>query len=135
MAAPFLDSNILVYAASRDSRSEIARTLVQNRFIISVQCLNEFANVARRKLTMLWDEVAEISGLYRELADAVIALDADLHAAALGLARRYGYSFYDAAIIAAAGKAGCEVLYSEDMQSGQKLDEGIEIINPFVSGP
>ena len=80
MAAPFLDSNILVYAASRDSRSEIARTLVQNRFIISVQCLNEFANVARRKLTMLWDEVAEISGLYREQADAEIDMDADHHA-------------------------------------------------------
>ena len=134
MAAPFLDSNILIYAASQDTRSETARTLVQQHFIISVQCLNEFANVARRKLMMSWDEIAEMSGLYRELADAVIALDADLHARALELAGRYGYSFYDAAIIAAAAKAGCKVLYSEDMQSGQELDEGIEIINPFASG-
>jgi predicted nucleic acid-binding protein len=132
MAAPFLDSNILVYAASQDPRSEIAQKLVHDHFVISVQCLNEFANVARRKLMMSWDEIAEISALYRELADTVIALDADLHATALGLAGRYGYSFYDAAIIAAAVKSGCKVLYSEDMQSGLKLDEGIEIINPFA---
>ena len=135
MVAPFLDSNILVYAASQDTRSEIARKLVQDRFVISVQCLNEFANVARRKLMMSWDEIAEISALYGELADAVVSLDADLHAMALGLARRYGYSFYDAVIIAAAAKAGCRLLYSEDMQSGQKLDEGIEIINPFALHP
>ena len=132
MAAPFLDTNIVVYASSHDRRSEIARTLVQNHFVISVQCLNEFANVARRKLLMSWEEIAEISALYRDLADEVVALDADLHVAALGLARRYGYSFYDASILAAAIKAGCKILYSEDMQSGQILDEGIEITNPFA---
>ena len=135
MAAPFLDSNILVYAASQDARSGIALKLVQDRFVIRVQCLNEFANVARRKLMMSWDEVAEISSLYRELADSVMALDHDNHVMALGFAKRYGYSLSDAAIIAAAIKSGCKVLYSEDMQSGQALEEGIEIINPFAPHP
>ncbi|HWU62379.1 MAG TPA: PIN domain-containing protein [Ensifer sp.] len=132
MTAPFLDTNILVYAASHDPRSEMARAIVQNHFIISVQCLNEFANVARRKLLMSWEEIGEISALYRDIADEVVALDTDLHVTALGLASRYGYSLYDASILAAAIKAGCKVLYSEDMQSGQILDEGIEITNPFA---
>ena len=133
MAAPFLDTNILVYAVSDDPRSERAQELIQNHFIISVQCLNEFANVARRKLLMSWDEIAEISALFRELADDIVALDTDLHVTALGLAKRYGYAFYDAAIIAAANNAGSKIMYSEDMQSGQVLDEGIEITNPFAA--
>ena len=133
MPAPFLDSNILVYAVSEDPRSEIARTLIQQHFVISIQCLNEFANVARRKLVMPWDEVDEAISLLIHLADDVLPIDLALHKSAISLASRYGYSFYDALIVAAALKAGATVLYSEDMQSGHELDEGLKIVNPFLA--
>jgi predicted nucleic acid-binding protein len=135
MPAPFLDSNILVYAVSDDPRSEIARKLIEQHFVISVQCLNEFASVARRKLVMPWDEVEEATGLFADLADSVHPLDLALHKSATGLACRYGYSFYDALIVAAALKAGAKILYSEDMHSGHELDEGLEIVNPFLAKP
>jgi predicted nucleic acid-binding protein len=135
MAAPFLDSNILVYAVSDDPRSEIAQQLVRQHFIISVQCLNEFANVARRKLQMSWQQIEEISALYREYADDVAVVDKELHILALRLASRYEYSFYDACILAAAIRSGATVLYSEDMHSGHKLQEGIRIVNPFETLP
>jgi predicted nucleic acid-binding protein len=135
MAAPFLDSNILVYAVSDDPRSEIAQQLVRQNFIISVQSLNEFANVARRKLRMSWQEIEEVSSLYREYADEIIALDKDLHISALGLASRYEYSFYDACVLVAAIRSGATVLYSEDMHSGHRLEEGIRIVNPFDTTP
>lgn len=135
MAAPFLDSNILVYAVSDDPRSEVAQELVRQHFIVSVQSLNEFANVARRKLRMPWQEIEEISALYREYADEIVAIDKDLHVSALRIASRYEHSFYDACILAAAIRSGATILYSEDMHSGQRLEEGISILNPFDALP
>lgn len=56
--ANFLDTNILVYALADDARSAVAQDLMQQPFIISVQALNEFANVGRRKLALPWPRVA-----------------------------------------------------------------------------
>jgi predicted nucleic acid-binding protein len=53
-----------------------------------------------------------------------------LYKRALGVQARYGYSFYDSLIVAAALDAGCNRLYSEDMQDGQRI-EGLTIENPF----
>ena len=50
----------------------------------------------------------------------------------LTVSRRYGYQHYDAMIIAAALQAGCERLYSEDMQHQQIINKRLEIVNPFV---
>jgi predicted nucleic acid-binding protein len=63
----------------------------------------------------------------------VVPLTADTHASALGLARDHGLSFHDALIVAAAIEAGCETLYSENMQHGRTFG-GLVIVNPFVEG-
>ena len=58
-APPFLDTNVLLYASLQpDPRSEAARALLARRGTISVQVLNEFANVASRKLRRSWPEIA-----------------------------------------------------------------------------
>jgi predicted nucleic acid-binding protein len=57
VTAPLLDTNILVYAFTDDPRSARAQALLSEPFILSVQALNEFANVARRKLCMDWAEI------------------------------------------------------------------------------
>jgi predicted nucleic acid-binding protein len=57
MAGEFLDSNVLVYAFTTDPRAATAQILLERGGIVSVQGLNEFTNVARRKLGMTWEEV------------------------------------------------------------------------------
>ena len=61
----------------------------------------------------------------------IVSLTVDTHAAALGLAREHGLAFYDALIVAAAAEAGCDTLYSEDMQHGRAI-AGLTISNPFI---
>jgi len=51
---------------------------------------------------------------------------------ALDVRERYGFSWYDSLIVAAALAAGCQRLYSEDMQHGQLIDGQLSVINPFV---
>ena len=131
-AKPFLDTNILVYAfASNDPRSGRAEALLAAGGVISVQVLNEFVNVSRRKLRREWAEIEDALGVLRTILDPPIPLTIKLHEAAVWLARDHGFPFYDSLIITAAIRAGCGILYSEDMQHGQTVD-GVTIRNPFA---
>ena len=132
MAGSFLDSNVLLYLASADPlKANRAETVLAVGGTISVQVLNEVANVARRKMAMSWEEVrAFISGV-RALVET-IPLTISVHDRSLELAERNGLSIYDALIVAAALEAGCDTLYSEDMQHGMRIGESLTIVNPFV---
>jgi predicted nucleic acid-binding protein len=99
--------------------------------IVSVQVLNEFANVAHNKLRYGWADIEFALGKFRLSLGAVRPLTIETHEAALELARDNRLSFYDALIVAAAIEAGCDVLYSEDMQHGRTIG-GLTIQNPFV---
>ena len=127
---PALDSNVLLYAvAGSGAKAEAAMTLVREGGVISVQALNETANVLRRKTALDWDAVEEALGLLRRLLD-VVPLDVATHERGLRLARTTGYSVWDAMILSAALGAGCETVFSEDMQDGRVV-EGLTIRNPF----
>ena len=131
-AKPFLDTNILIYAfASNDPRSEEAEALLAAGGLISIQVLNEFVNVSRRKLRREWPEIEEALSVLRTILDPPIPLTIEVHEAAVGLVRNSGFSFYDSLIIAAAIRAGCRILYSEDMQDGKTVD-GMTVRNPFA---
>jgi predicted nucleic acid-binding protein len=128
----FLDSNVLLYTFARgDSRQGVAAGLLARGGAISVQVLNEFASVARRKLKLSWPEVAEALTALRALCPAPLPLTLATHESALAIAERSGYALYDALILASALEAGCETLYSEDMQDGQVVDGRLTIRNPF----
>jgi predicted nucleic acid-binding protein len=132
-AKAFLDTNILVYALARDdARAATAERLLLAGGRVSVQVLNEFASVARRKLAMPWPDVRAALADLRRLCGDPIAIDVALHEAGLALAERHGLNLYDALIVAAARAARCDVLYSEDMQDGRRFDGGLRIENPFV---
>jgi len=133
MAGEFLDSNILVYAFSDDPRAAMAQSLLERGCTISVQALNEFANVVRRKLGKSWQEIHDAVAAIRVLCPTVLPIDLDTHAAALRLAERHAFSFFDALMIAAASRAGGDTLWSEDMQHGMTIDGGLRIANPFRS--
>ena len=133
MDKAFLDTNVVVYAFTDDPRSARAEALLAAGGDLSVQVLNEFANVARRKLGMDWSEVAAALQAVRTLARTIHPIDLGTHTSALALAPRYGLSFYDALIAASALKARCAVLYSEDMQDGLVIDDRLRIVSPFRS--
>jgi predicted nucleic acid-binding protein len=131
---PFFDSNTLLYTVSSDLRKAgIAEELLEQGGTISVQILNEVANVARRKLGMSWEEVGRTLTSIRNLCAQPRPLTVETHEAAVRIAERYGYSMYDALILASALQAGSNVVYSEDMQDGQRIDDRLTIRNPFAS--
>ncbi len=131
MPASFFDTNVLVYLASGDAKkADLAEVAIAKGGSISVQVLNELANVARRKMQMPWDETHAFLNMLRDLL-TVYPLTVETHETGLRLAERYGLSLYDAMIAAAALRAGCDTLWSEDMQHGMVLDEGLRIVNPF----
>lgn len=128
----FLDTNILLYAATDDSRkAEIAEALLAENSVISVQVLNEFANTARKKYAASWDDISGFLETVRSLCE-VEPLTEATHVKALALAERYQLHIYDANIWAAAIIAGCDMLCSEDMQHGLAI-EGATLHNPFAA--
>jgi predicted nucleic acid-binding protein len=130
----FFDTNILVYAQQADGKADRARALLAGGGKLSVQVLNEFTAVSRRKQRRDWREIAEAISDVLAVVDAPLALTLDLHAAARGLAEDHRLSFYDALIVATAIEAGCGILYSEDMQHGRSIG-ALSIVNPFLESP
>lgn len=132
-AKPFLDTNILVYAFTKgDPRSTIAEKLLGDGGIVSVQVYNEFVNVARRKLRFQWPEVEGALRALRTILDPPIPLTIELHESAIVLAREHRLVFYDALIVAAASRANCAVLFTENMQDGRRMGT-LTIRNPFLA--
>jgi len=131
MPASFFDTNVLVYLASSDSaKADRAEAVIAEGGSISVQVLNDVANVGRRKMQMNWNETHALLEMLRGLL-TVHPVTVNVHETGLRLAERYGFSIYDAMIAAAAVRTDCDILYSEDMQHGLVLDEGLRIVNPF----
>ena len=131
MAASFIDTNVLLYLASDDAaKAGRAEAAVAAGGVISVQVLNELANVARRKMRMSFAETDAFLELVRSLL-TVHPLTVETHEVGLALAERYGFSVYDAMIAAAALQAGCDILLTGDLQDGLALDEGLRVVNPF----
>ena len=131
MPGELLDTNVLVYAFTADPRAVAAQALLERGCLVSVQGLNEFTNVARRKLGMTWGEVREALFAIRALCRAVLPIDLGTHEEALRIAERHGHSIFDALMIAAALRADCDTLWSEDMQAGMAIDRRLRIVNPF----
>ncbi len=129
--ADFLDGNVLVYAFTTDPRAEAAQALLARSCAISVQGLNEFANVARRKLGMSWSEIGRAVSSICTLCPLVLPVEVETHADALRIAERYGYAIFDALVVASALLARSDILWSEDMQDGLVIDDRLRIANPF----
>lgn len=128
----FFDTNVLLYLASGDEEKagRVERLLAEGG-AISVQVLNELANVARRKMHLSWSETRAFVAPYRMLL-AVVPLTLDVHEAGLEIADRYQLSVYDGMIVAAALAADCDTLLSQDMQHGLVVHGKLTILNPFA---
>lgn len=135
-AKPFLDSNILIYLYSETETEKAQQALVcaqANNAWISTQVLNEVSNVLRRKRKLPYTDVLRV---IQELRNNffVHTVTPDTIEQALQLGERYGYSYFDSLMLASALEQGCDVLYSEDLQHGQKIADAFTIQNTFISG-
>ena len=126
-----LDTNIAVYALSTDDRAQRASTALRGAAFLSVQVLNEFANVGLRKQGSPWDLVAAQLGALRDAVPRVLPIDDDDNRAALRIGERYRLSFYDSLMLAVALTGGARIFYSEDMQHGLVIDGTLRIVDPF----
>jgi predicted nucleic acid-binding protein len=131
MPGSFFDTNVLLYLASSDPvKAARAERLVAAGGTISVQVLNEIANVARRKMRMSWKETHAFLAMVRGLL-SVVPVTIETHETGITLAERYGFSTCDAMIAASAMLSGCEVLWSEDLQHDMAVDDRLRVVNPF----
>jgi predicted nucleic acid-binding protein len=131
----FVDTNVHVYAfdASDPAKRARALELLEDEdvdLVVSAQVLNEFYWVATRRLTppLAPERAHEV---VRELSlGRVVPVDAELVDRAIDLSRTHGLALWDAGVVVAAQTAGCGVLWTEDLNSGQRFD-GVVVRDPF----
>jgi predicted nucleic acid-binding protein len=129
----FFDTNVLIYSlASGDPRGKRAEQLFLDGGVVSVQVLDEFADVARRKIRMSWNDLKDALKVIRIFCPEPAPVTIDTHDLALRIAEQYQIRIYDALIMASALETNCDVLYSEDLQHGQLIDERVTVRNPFL---
>jgi len=134
-AKTFLDTNVLLYADDFDSpaKQKRAENLIEHLIstrtgCVSMQVLQEYFSTATRKLRMSPNFARRKIELYTGF-NVLTLQPVDLFAA-IDLHRDHQFSIWDALIVRAALISDCEILYSEDMQDGQRID-GLTIVNPF----
>jgi predicted nucleic acid-binding protein len=131
MPGSFLDSNIVLYLASEDLlKADRAQELVAEGGTISVQVLNEIANISRRKMGLSWAETRNFLLMIRGLLK-VEPITIEIHDVGISLAERYQLSVYDSMIVSAALSAECDTLLSEDLQDGLLINGQLRVLNPF----
>jgi predicted nucleic acid-binding protein len=130
MAKPFIDSNVVLYLFSSDTvKADRAESLLQSGGLISVQVLNEVASVCLRKLKMTWEDIDAVLKTLKSSCE-VLPVTLASHEKAVGLAKRFQISLYDANIVATAILCGADTLFSEDMQNGMSM-ESVTVVHPF----
>jgi predicted nucleic acid-binding protein len=129
----FVDTNVLIYCytvTEPDKQLKARQIVAPGGRVLSTQVLQEMANTLRRKFKKEW---LEINATLHEVSSQFLVHrnSTDTINKAISIADRYGYSFYDSLIIAAALETNCSILYSEDMQAGQVIAGVLTIRSPF----
>ena len=129
----FIDTNVLIYGYSEDEPDKRQRAIDcvrSGEAWISTQVLNETINVLKRKFSLSYSQIRDA---VQELSEGfpIVLVSVNTIEMALNLAERYQYSYFDSLILASALEAGCQILYSEDLHDGQRIENQLTIINPF----
>ena len=135
----FLDTNIFVYsfdqsavAKARKATQLIREALTTQKGVISYQVVQEFFNMALRRFSQPMktaDAEQYLSTVFRPLLG--VHSSQALYAEALHLQAQTGFSWYDSLIVSSAIQARCDLLYTEDLQHGQRFG-GLQVRNPFL---
>ena len=137
----FVDTNVLVYARDAGQAEKQRQAIAWMTAVwgsrqgrLSFQVLDEYYVTVTRKLKpgLPHDEARQ--DVRDLLSWRPIAIDEQVVAGAWMVEDRYGFSFWDALVVAAAQVTGCDVLLTEDLSHGQRLD-GLAVVNPFLTEP
>lgn len=133
----FIDSNIFIYAYTGDdeqkhsvARNVLCNNVLNNEIVLSVQILNEFYSVmARYKYPH-----NEIKSCLNEIVEQVKVMPLELETIkrCIFIKEKYSYSWWDSLVLASALENDCTVLYSEDLQCNQIIENQLKIVNPFA---
>ena len=130
----FLDTNVLIYCYSNNdpTKRKTAKNIANSLdAVISTQVIQEFTNAMTKKYKLSWEDaenyVVELEDNFLTYINSPSTLRLSCQ-----IANRYKFSFYDSLIIAAALESKCKILYSEDMQNGQIIENQLTIVNPFT---
>ena len=132
----FIDTNVLVYAQASDvpGKQRAALDLLKELYeqglgVLSTQVLQEYCNVALKKLKLSEHDVRSQLDLYEQFE--VVQVTPTIIRAALDVRQTRSVSFFDAMVLASAHAAGCSVLWTEDINAGEEVN-GVRISNPFT---
>ena len=131
----FIDTNVWVYALTEQDHAKkkiaaelISKTYLEDTICVNAQVLKEFANFAFKRTKKSADE---INAMLKKMSSYSFVPDTkELVMQAVALKERYDVGFYDSLMLSAANKAKCDVIYTEDLNSGQKYGT-VTAINPF----
>jgi predicted nucleic acid-binding protein len=130
-----LDTNIAIYAfTDLGAKAALARDVLTRADFMSVQVMNEFTNVMRRKQQRSWSELSLAVDRLRRAVPEIHAIDDTAYLEGFRVAECYQLGFYDALLLGVALLGGARTFYSEDMQHGLVIDEILRVVNPFLPG-
>jgi predicted nucleic acid-binding protein len=98
---------------------------------ISTQVLNQTTNVLAKKYSISWGDLAKLIDDFEKNIPVHLVMISEIRKSC-GISERYGFSFFDSLMIASALECNCDILYSEDMQNGQIIQDKLKIVNPFL---
>ncbi|MBU0567013.1 PIN domain-containing protein [bacterium] len=131
----FVDTNILIYYVSNDTpKKNIAKDLlIDNRkIVISSQVIAEFVAVTTRKQILSYTQSVGYANEFMDILELAI-ISKETIRSSFEIVSKYGYSLWDGLILAAALENNCSILYTEDLQDGQIIEDSLRITNPFGS--
>jgi predicted nucleic acid-binding protein len=132
----FFDTNVLIYAVSSaadevEKRDRAIELIERVDFGLSAQVLQEFYVAVTRKIADPLAPDAAIEFVEQFRVFPLVRTDYPLIVSGVEISVRYGISYWDAAIIAAAEALGAGTLFSEDLSHGQMYGS-VEVVNPFL---
>ena len=134
----FFDTNVLVYCTDTTApeKQTIARALVsqaraEGNAVASTQVLIELFNVLTRKQQMPQAHAKTLVMAYTHWT--VVPSDVALVTTAIEKSIQQRLSIWDAMVVEAALRSGAQILYTEDLNHGQRF-ESLKVVNPFIAG-
>lgn len=135
-ASTFLDTNVLVYLFDHDEQAkqqrarEILESAEPGELALSTQVLGELYVTVTRKLARPLDAARAAQAVDWLGLLSVVSVDTTLVKSAIHASRSSQLSYWDGLIVAAAARAGCERLLTEDLNDGQEIGP-VRVENPF----
>ncbi len=128
----FIDSNVILYMLdSNEDKSSISKSILGLFPLVNVQVLVEVVNVARRKFAYSKKECLNLWTDLHKFCE-IIPISKSTTLLTTYLVNKHQFQLFDAIIVASALEAGCDTLYSEDLQHKQVVENKLTIINPFI---